>query len=244
MSGDVRSFWLAVLAGSLYARGSDSLALGAVSLDNRTFDKFLSVPGYSFLVKFDRSSASGVREDQFKELCKMSATAPQFFVGVVGIEEGDEKTNADLATRFKLSLVDYPAYILFNEANPISNLGLRYRGFTEASDVAAWLRKNKVRISSAGTIVEFDEIVSKFMTSGFAEEHLETARTLSEAYSSDRKAGMYVKIMGKIKAKGREYVASELERIKILQQGKITATKQSELVDKVKVLNIFAEVTA
>mmetsp|Transcript_28283 Transcript_28283/g.75012 ORF Transcript_28283/g.75012 Transcript_28283/m.75012 type:complete len:252 (+) Transcript_28283:75-830(+) len=227
---------LLLLLGS--APGAEATALGALKLDNYTFDKILAIPGHTYFVKFDQSYAYGEKEDSFKELCKLAYTVPKFFIAEVPVQEYGDKDNDDLREKFKLSKDDFPAYFLFNEGN---KEGLRYSGAITVADLSAWLRKNQIKMPFHGTIGELDDVAKKFLQGGHADEHLDEAKKLAEGtYSTDRKASMYVKIMQKIKEKGAEYPATEMARVTKILEGKVTPEKAAEMNDKMKILSVFA----
>merc|ERR1719429_885269 len=87
---------------ALLAQHVTGTAQGALKLDNYTFDKVLGIPGHAFLVKFDNSYAYGEKEDEFKTLCKITYTVPNFMIAEVPIQEYGDKENDDLRERFKL----------------------------------------------------------------------------------------------------------------------------------------------
>merc|ERR1712113_25858 len=140
---------------ALLARCAEGTAQGAIKLDNYTFDKMLAIPDHSVLVKFDQSYAYGEKEDEFKTLCKLAHSVPNFMVGEVPVQEYGDKENDDLRERFKLSKDDFPVYYLFSEKE---KEGAKYSGAITASDIGAWLRKQKVRMPAIGTIDELDQI--------------------------------------------------------------------------------------
>jgi endoplasmic reticulum protein 29 len=217
--------------------GIEGTALGAIKLDNYTFDQVTQIPGYSFLVKFDQSYAYGEKEDEFKVLCKTAYNANKFLVAEVPVQEYGDKENDDLRERFKLKKEDFPAFLVFNEANKD---GLKYTGAVKAADIAAWLRKQKIPMPAIGTIAELDEIVQKFLKEGLSDTHVEAAKKIvEESYKTDKKAQMYLKIMEKVKAKGEGYVADETKRLTKVLEGKLAPEKKSELSDKLKVLHSF-----
>mmetsp|Transcript_131254 Transcript_131254/g.311289 ORF Transcript_131254/g.311289 Transcript_131254/m.311289 type:complete len:240 (-) Transcript_131254:125-844(-) len=219
--------------------GAEGTAQGALKLDNYTFTKVTSLPGWNFLVKFDQSYAYGEKEEEFKLLCKHAHQVPNFMVAEVPVQEYGDKENDDLRDKFKLSKEDFPAFFLLGEANP---QGLRYSGGIKADLLVAWLRRQRVNIPALGTIDELDVLARKFMKDGFADGTLAEARTLvDQQFTSDKKAVMYVKVMQKIKEKGEGYVASELQRVAKIAEGKLAPEKKAELDDKIKILEIFGE---
>jgi len=221
-----------------FLRHAEGTAQGALKLDNYTFDKMLSVPEHSLLVKFDQSYAYGEKEDEFKALCKLAYSVPKFFIGEVPVQEYGDKENDDLKERFGIKKDDFPVYYLFNQANP---KGFRYTGAVKADDIGAWLRRNLVRMPTIGTIEELDTLAKKFLKDGFSDETLTAAKTLAEGqYSNDKKASVYVKIMQRVKEKGEGYISSEMERVAKILGGKVTPEKVTEMNDKLKILGVFA----
>merc|ERR1711920_1084472 len=175
---------------------------------------------------------------EFKNLCKLAYTVPSFMIGEVPVQEYGDKENDDLRERFKLTKDDFPAYFLFNKANAE---GLKYSGAVKAEDLAAWLRRNQVKMPSIGTIEELDVIAKKFLKEGMSDATIAEAKKLAEGqFSTDRKAAMYVKIMQKIKEKGEGYVASETARVTKLLEGQLSEDKKAELGNKMKILSVFA----
>lgn len=217
---------------------AEGTASGAIKLDNYTFDKVVGIPGHSFLVKFDQSYAYGEKEDEFKSLCKLAYAVPNFLIAEVPVQEYGDKDNDDLRERFKLVKDDFPAYLLFDEAH---KEGVRFSGSVKAEDIVAFLRRNRVKMPSIGTIEELDAIAKQFLKEGFADAHIDAVKKLADdAYKTDRKAGMYVKIMQKIKDKGEAYVTGESARVSKILEGKVTPEKKDELNDKLKILGVFA----
>lgn len=228
-----------VAIGSLLAQldGAEA-APGAVKLDNYTLDKALAIADHSFLVKFDKSYPYGEKEDEFKILCKQAYSVPKFFIGEVQVQEYGDKENDDLREKYKLNKDDFPIYLFFDTAN---TEGLKYTGAHKAEDIAAWLRRNQVKMPAVGTIAELDEIARAFLKEGLPEAQIGKAKELAQGqYSTDKKATMYVKIMEKVKEKGVAYLTSESERVSKLMDSKVTAEKKAELVDKMKILSVFS----
>lgn len=233
----LRALQVAATIIALTAKGALGTAQGALKLDNYTLDKVLALPSNSVLVKFDKSYAYGEKEDEFKTLCKLAYSVSNFFIGEVPVQEYGDKENDDLRERFKIKTDDFPVYYLFNENN---KEGKKYDGAVKAANIGSWLRQNKIRFPSIGTISELDEIAKKFMK-GKADADIESAKKLAdEDYKTDKKAAMYVKIMQKIKEKGDEYVESETKRVSKILEGKVTPEKAKEMDDKIKILGVFA----
>eukprot|EP00927_Polykrikos_kofoidii_P084397 TRINITY_DN8880_c0_g1_i3.p1 TRINITY_DN8880_c0_g1~~TRINITY_DN8880_c0_g1_i3.p1 ORF type:complete len:285 (+),score=55.02 TRINITY_DN8880_c0_g1_i3:124-855(+) len=212
--------------------------LGAIDLDNYTFDKVVSLLNGPCLVKFDKAYAYGEAEDEFKALCKLVYPVKDFVVAQVSTNSYGDKQNMDLAARFNLSESEFPAYFLLNQGDKDSQ---RYTGPIKADGIARWLRKNNVRVGLVGTLPDLDTIVKRFLTDGLATSEIEAAKRLAaEQFSEDRKASMYVKIMEKVKQVGESYIAKESTRVEKILEGKMTPEKTAELNDKLKILTVFA----
>jgi endoplasmic reticulum protein 29 len=260
--------WRALLAVAVAALVSQAhaTAMGAVKLDNYTFDKVIAFPGYNWLVKVDKSYAYGEKEDAFKELCKLAHPVKDFLIGEIPVQEYGDKENDDLREKLAVKVDDFPTYFLFKGS---FESRVQFTGFADpravkpatwddgedgawdapmkkditVDNLALWLRMNGVKMPAIGTITEMDELAKSFMTGGMKDTDIESAKKLAAGdHKNDSKAPMYVRIMEKIKEKGAAYVQTELGRVKKLMSGKITPEKQAEMNDKVKILNVFAEV--
>jgi len=252
------------IAAALLPICSHATAMGAVKLDNYTFDKMIATPGLSTLVKFDKTYAYGEKEDAFKEICKLAYHVKDLLVTEVPIQEYGDKENEDVALRFNVKSNEYPAFLIFKGSvdapvkfvgfpNPTSKQPSDWSeeedgkwGPPMITDVTAenliiWLRQNGVRMPSAGTITELDEVVKRFLNEGMKDEDLQAAKALAEGdHKNDKKAPVYVKIMEKVKAKGNDYVQTELARVQKIMAGKLNEEKKAEMADKIKILNVFA----
>lgn len=244
--------------------GASATAIGAVKLDNYTFDKMIKVPGLSILVKFDQSYAYGEKEDAFKELCKLGYSVPNFLIAEVPVQEYGDKENDDLRERYNLKKEDFPIFFLFKDSKePIKYAGLvdpnskKPANWDDDEDGAweppmltgvttealnMWLRTNGIKMPSIGTIAELDEVAQRVMKDGLKDTDLEEANKLANGdYKNDKKAQIYVKIMEKIKEKGKEYVDKESARVTKIMAGKITPEKEAEMKEKLNILKVFRE---
>mmetsp|Transcript_10051 Transcript_10051/g.26714 ORF Transcript_10051/g.26714 Transcript_10051/m.26714 type:complete len:293 (-) Transcript_10051:138-1016(-) len=216
--------------------GSD-IAAGAISLDNYTFDKVLSLPGQVVLVKFDQSYPYGEKQEEFEKLSKHVYSVPNFFVADVQVAEYGDKQNDDLRLRFDLKREDFPVYILFKGIDDRTT----YSGKVTASDISSWLRRKGLKVAAIGTIAELDDIVAKFMRGGLADAEIEAAQELAETtFKDDAKAPLYVKIMKKIKEKGEGYLATETARLEKIMAGQVADHKRTELADKTRILTVLS----
>lgn len=255
---------LVALATSLVVvPGAYGSVQGAVKLDNYTFDKFVTLPGVTTMVKVDKAYAYGEKEDAFKEVCKLAFPVKNFLVAELPVQEYGDKENEDVQKRLNVKTEEFPAFLLFKG----STEGTRFAGFPDpsakkpatwddaedgdweppmisditAENLALWLRQQGVKMPSIGTITELDEVAKRFMKGGSRDKDLAEAKSLADGeHKTDRKAPMYVKIMQKITEKGDEYPEKELARVQKILAGKVTPEKKEELSDKVKILRVFA----
>jgi endoplasmic reticulum protein 29 len=245
---------------------ASATAAGALKLDNYTFDKVVTLPGQTLLVKLDKSYAYGEKEDAFKELCKVAYPVKDFMIAEIPVQEYGDKENDDMRERFGANVDDFPVYYLFKGsadartmfegfANPNAKKPANWDddedGAWEApmlgeptlENLAIWLRMQGVKMPSIGTILELDEAAERFIKQGLKDSEIEAAQKIAdEEYKTDAKAPMYIKIMKKIKEKGREYVEKESARVQKVLEGKITPEKRTEMSDKLKILGVFAAV--
>jgi len=219
--------------------GGDDI-FGAINLDTYTFDKVVSLPGRTVLVKFDQSFPSNENQDVFRELAQMAAGSPDFFLAEVKFDDGDE--NEDLKKRFGFSVStldekEFPKYMFFKGLKE----NITYDGKLSADGIGLWVRRQGVKLARVGTIAELDEVALKFLKASHSAAEIDAAKALIEAnHKESSKAPWYVKIMTKIKEKGFEYVDKEVTRVDKVLQGQIAEEKRSELQDKMKILSVFA----
>lgn len=139
---------------------------------------------------------------------------------------------------------EFPAFYLYTEENkqPQNGVnGIRYRGVVEANLMAAWLRTHNVPVPMPGTIAELDFLAKKFMKD-FSDSHIAEAKKVAETkLGSNSKAMTYLKIMEKVKAKGKAYIADEIKRVTKLSKGQQAEENQAKLREKLLVLKVFAE---
>jgi len=259
-----RSLVCVLVAASLI--GASATAAGALKLDNYTFDKVVTLPGQTLLVKLDKSYGYGEKEDAFKELCKLAYPVKDFMIAEIPVQEYGDKENDDLRERFGVEAEEFPVYFIFKGssekrtkfegfANPAAKKPANWDdeedGAWEApmlsepttENLATWLRTQGVKMPSIGTILELDEAAERFLKGGLKDSEIAAAEKLAnEEFSNDAKAPVYIKIMKKIKDKGKDYVEKESTRVQKVLEGKLTPEKRSEMSDKLKVLGVFASV--
>jgi len=223
--------------------GSGETALGALKLDSLTFDKVVRSEGWTTLVKFD-THAHWNRDDEveghFKTLCGQAYEAPNFLVGEVQVQAGDDspESNDDLRKRYQVSSDQFPAYLLFKEGpeKPIV-----YSGAKTATSLLTWLRGHGVKIAAVGTIAEIDAIIAQLSAgSNIEDRHIAEVQKLGEnEFKGDKRVDVYVKIMKSIQSKGSQYVASETQRLQKVLQGQLSEEKRGQLGEKLNILSVF-----
>lgn len=245
-----------LLSVAMLVRSVGGVMQGAIKLDNYTFDKALSVPGFSWLVKFDKAHAFGDEADEFKALCELAYTIPKFFIAEVPVQEYDNHENYHLADAWGVNggrgKAHFPAYYLFNDAYPHKvggGGGLMYRSGTlmhNAHDIALWLRNNKVKFPHTGTIYEIDLIVRRYMKGGAKNKNdvNDIKKLATTKYKDKAIATYYIKILDKIQENGVEYIEKETQRMKKVMDNKLEPDQRAELHDKYKVLLLFGDTDA
>lgn len=218
--------------------GDGTSAMGAVKLDNYTFNKLVGIPGLTTLVKFDKEYPYGDQEDEFKELCKLAYGVPNFLIGEVQVSDYGDYANDDLREKYSLKSEDFPAYILFNGLEK----QVKYPGTVTAADLASWLRRQGLKkMPSVGTIAEFDEIAAKFHSGKDVDAYIAEAQKLLDAdFKEDPKAAVYLKIMNSIKNKGIGYISKEIARMDKVMAGDISEEKRTEFAMKARILSQFS----
>lgn len=259
------SFFVGALVAALLQRGADATATGAIKLDNKTFDKLITTAGLTTMVKFDKDYAYGDKEDAFKEICKLALPVKDFLIAEVPVQEYGDKENEDLAQRYDFKSDDFPIFTIFRGSTESPS---KFEGFANpnskkphdwddeedgewepsmitdvtAENLVLWLKKEGIKMPSIGTIFELNEVAKRYLADGLKDSDLAEAKALAEGdHKNDKKAPIYIKIMEKVKAKGVDYIQTELTRVKKILEGKITETKKAEMEEKVKILSVFAE---
>jgi len=247
---------LASLTTSAVGKSGGTFTLGAMKLDNMTFDKIINVPEFKFLVKigdalsdFSRGFTANLEEhhEEWSVLCDMVYGAKNFIAAEIPVDppiSSRNYENHDIFERFSLGKDEFPAFYLYTEENKQPQNGpngIRYRGVVDANLMAAWLRTHNVPVPMPGTIAELDQLAKKFMKD-FSDSHIAEAKKLAETkLGSNSKAMMYLKIMEKVKAKGKAYIAVEIKRVTKMSKGQQGEENQAKLREKLLVLKVFAE---
>lgn len=213
---------------------------GCLKLDALTMDKMLSAPGQSFFVKIDEPYSFGEKADSFKTICQLASVVPNFFAAEVPVQRFNEKENDEVRIRFNLTLEDFPALYLFQDA---FGEGLRYADAVQTPNMIRWLRSKGILMPSISSIDELDGLVELFLSDADP-RHVEQAREIAKKYSTDPKAPIYAKTMEKILEKGAAYPQEEVVRVTKILQGKVHPQKRKDLGEKLKVLKVFARLEA
>lgn len=252
------------LAAVLLLLGADATAMGAIKLDNYTFDRFLKLPGVSILVKFDMAYPYGEKEDVFQALCKLAYRVPNFLIGEVAVQDYGDKENMALQERFELKKEEFPAYYLYergSEGPPERYVGFPdptakkpgtwddeedgewvppYMADVNLETLGTWLHTHGINLPSNGTIAELDEVARRIVKDGLQDTHLAEAEKLAGgAFKKDKRAQIYVKIITKVKEKGIEYIEQETARVRKIMIGKMSPEKAQDLKDKLNILRAF-----
>jgi len=221
--------------------GAGHVALGAISLSNYTFDKWISLASYKFFVKFDVAYPYGDLQDEWEKLAPMAQNVSQFFIAevVVELEDGVEVNDDKLAKRYNLlKQENLPAMLFFNGLEDWTT----YTGPNVTEAITSWLRRKGVKMPSAGTIPDLDDEVFSSIKGGLTDARVEAMQILVDAkFADEKKAAWYPKIMRKMREKGTAYADAEGGRLEKLLTGSMAEEKRSDLTDKLSILGVFQE---
>lgn len=229
--------------------------MGALKLDNSTFDKIISLPGYATFVKFDKTYSWGRVEDQFKIISRLATHVPNLFVAEIpcqdpsvaspGSATSEGTDNHDLRDRFKLKNRMFPVFMFFDEKHP---KGLIYTGSHAAANIGEWIRSFGIDLPKQDRIEEIDGIVEKFLTKDKRNPALieEAKKVAKEKHKFDHMAPMYIEYMQKFLDEGdnaHKWVQEEIDRLNghLDKTGYIAPAhnKQAEFEDRLQVIELF-----
>merc|ERR1712215_323717 len=217
---------------------------GCTPLDILSFDKIISKFKAS-LVKFDVAYPYGDQHEEVAKFAKDAAVAGDLFVGEVGIKDYAEKENQDLAERFGVTKDDYPTAILFVKNAEGKLEHFRFVGELKVESLKNFVRqKSGIYLPLPGCIEAFDLLVDKLLKASNEEEKtvLREAEDLWDTMKGaqmQKRADIYVKIMRKIVDTDITFVKKEVQRLKKLTGGKITAEKKEEMEERLNILKSF-----
>jgi len=220
--------------------GASDAVLGAISLDNYTFDKWINLEGYKFFVKFDVAYPYGEFQDEWVRLAPLAQNVSQFFIAEVGVEFDDGmERNEKLAKRYNLlKTEDLPVMLLVNGPDD----WITYTGPNVTEAMTSWLRRQGVKMPSFGTIADLDDEVVSFIKGGLTDARVEAVQILVDAkFADERKAAWYPKIMKKLQEKGKGYAETEGARLEKLLTGAMADDKRADLKEKLLILGVFQE---
>jgi len=221
---------------------------GCTPLDELSFDKIISKFPAS-LVKFDVAYPYGDDHEEFAKIAKEASENSELFVGEVGIKDYSDRDNERLGKRFDINKEDYPVAILFIKNDKGATDFVRFTGKFTAENLKKFIRKNSgIYLPLQGCIEGFDKLVDKLLIAEKDEQKnvLKEAEDLwdkTHGPKMSKRADVYVKIMRKIVDTNTEFVHKEIERVKKLLKGKISAEKKEELEEKMNILKSFASVS-
>lgn len=227
--------------------------LGAIKLDNMTFDKVINTKDHKFLVRIQAPWTDPETDDgkAFKTLCEMAVSTEKFLIAEMPVSPPNVNVweNYDMFERFNVIPDELPYFYLYTDENKQAvngpNNGMAYHGAIDPDIMKLWLMKNGVAMPIDSTIADLDKIAKKFMKdladSKKADATIAEAKHVAESlYGGNTKAQMYLKIMDKIKTKGQGYIADETARVKKMTESKQPEQNLKKLKEKLGVLAVFA----
>lgn len=214
---------------------------GAVELDSLTFDKVLN-KFEAVVVKFDIAYPYGEKEDEYGKVAESSQFTPELLVAEVGVKDYGDKENSDLADRYGVTKENFPVVKLFVQGikEPYT-----FTGEFKSEELKAFIKKHsKVRLVLDKCLQQFDDLAIKFVKADEEERKsiMKEAQQLSQNLSKEtekKSADVYIKMMQKVIERGNGFIASEMERVKNIKEGKITSTKKEEMQGRLNILESF-----
>jgi len=232
-----KTFVFTVVA--LSSMGTEA-APGAIKLDNTTFDKLITVPGLTVLVKFDKEYAYGDEHDAWKEYAKtVGESAAELLTADVGVAEYGDKDNSDLAERFSIKSDDFPQYRLWKKGMLSTAEPIKFTGDKKADEFLRFVQeKAGAWIGLPGQIKALDEIAKEFLSTDKTADVITKAEAAA-AGQTEETAKYYVKVMQKLAA-DKEFLTKENARLKkMMDDGSVKASKKEQFGRRLNVLNSF-----
>lgn len=215
---------------------------GCVELDHFNFNKIISKFD-AVLVKFDNAYPYGPEHDAFEEVCESAASANELLIAEVQVKDYGEKDNQGLAIKYGARKKDYPTFRLFIKGKQPLKYDKAAHGEINSKNIKKFIKTYAgIHVSQPGCIREFDVIVLKFIKTSDVDERkqlLKNAEELYEQYKERRAADVYVKLMKKVIEKGDGFVKSEMARIENILKEKLTKEKQTEMTERINILESF-----
>lgn len=212
---------------------------GSIKLDNRTFDKWLDIPGKITFFKIDQMYSYGMKEEEYAKLCELSHGIKNFHTAYIPVGQYGDMDNNDMRVKFGLVKEDFPSFYLVNHGD---KKPIRYLGPVDIHHMTTWLRVRGITVRPTGTIKDLDDAVKKFLKRGMLDEDVETIRKMVEGdYDHHPMSFWYLAVTEKVKEKGDEYIAKEVLRLeKVLREkADMHEDKFEDLFNKLQVLTVF-----
>ncbi|XP_064620315.1 endoplasmic reticulum resident protein 29-like isoform X3 [Lineus longissimus] len=230
---------------------------GAININYGTFDKVIR-QFKAVLVRFDDAYPYGDKHDEFKKLAVSAMTQPDLLIADYGINDDsgrddeeqaydvqskDMQANREYAQGMGIQKDDWPVFVLYINSQ---KRNLTYTGDVTVDDMKAWITKETGLWLGLPFCMEiFDEMVSAFLKLENQDEmedavkQAEGVAATLEDYNEKESARMYVTYMNKIIEKGKDFIETELERVKKLRGGQASDNKKEQLRNRYYMLTSF-----
>ncbi|UJR28609.1 hypothetical protein I4U23_009842 [Adineta vaga] len=218
---------------------------GTVTVDSLTFDKILQ--NFDIvLAKFDDKYPYGDNQDQFKKFAENAANTKNLLIAEIPITDYGEKENEQLATEYKVTKADFPAYKLFlkGKSKPIDFTGEK----TEDGLKRFLSQHTSLWFGLPGTLEALDNLAREFFDVSSSNDETKAKSIIEKvreqvkgfADKKEQKSGeSYLKIMETVGKQGVEFLKREGRRVQNLLKGKITNEKKEELQQRANILLSF-----
>ncbi|XP_064620314.1 endoplasmic reticulum resident protein 29-like isoform X2 [Lineus longissimus] len=158
-------------------------------------------------------------------------------------DQRDMQANREYAQGMGIQKDDWPVFVLYINSQ---KRNLTYTGDVTVDDMKAWITKETGLWLGLPFCMEiFDEMVSAFLKLENQDEmedavkQAEGVAATLEDYNEKESARMYVTYMNKIIEKGKDFIETELERVKKLRGGQASDNKKEQLRNRYYMLTSF-----
>lgn len=243
---------LALVLSLMFGWAAATNCKGCTPLDTLTFDKMLKHFRVS-VVRFDVAYPYGEKHDEFAKVSVDAAEVEDLLIAEVGIKDYGEKDNEELGKRFGAEKDTFPVLMLFVKDEKTKKLNEFKFPSTEdfkADAIKKWIKNHSgIYMPLPGCLEQFDRLADKLISAATPGDKgkvmAEAEKALIELQADDeekaKKGEIYVKIMRKVSSEGATFATSEIERIKKILEGKLSAAKKHQMEQRINVLKSFTQ---
>uniref|UniRef100_A0A7M5X0B6 Uncharacterized protein n=1 Tax=Clytia hemisphaerica TaxID=252671 RepID=A0A7M5X0B6_9CNID len=222
---------------------------GIVPLDDTTVDKVICHHS-ACLVLFHHKYGYGMPEKEFEQLGELAAANSEVLIAEIGTTDWGDTENHYTRKKYDVALADYPSVLLFTRKRP----PIKYRGEITKSNIVSWLmEKTGVLLENETSLAQIQHQARRFMkiyldqSEDDKQTEVEKMITKTEDMignirtDSDKAlCKVYIQVMKKVLAKGRDYISNEPLRLRnLIRRGQVSEEKKIVFQQKIDVLKSF-----